>query len=252
MIKPSKWSSGVPPKLKSKEFNLVVDFGCGANPRNPFKARKLIGLDVFEEPPYATSIEIEYTKVSPDGKLPFPDSSVDALTAFDVLEHIPRQSGYSSVNPFIDIMNEIYRVLKPGGLLLAVTPCFPSGAAFQDPTHVNVITPETHKYFSEDVWGRSLGYGFRGVFVSVSVGWYDWPGSFIDLAKVDNHTKVEEKVESYFEGKPPKRGILTRLGLFSVSLLKEGIFSLSTLINKASFGWIRKPSHFMWALRKPE
>ena len=37
-------------------------------------------------------------------------------------------------------MNEIYRVLKPGEMLLHFTPAYPSKEAFQDPTYVNIIT----------------------------------------------------------------------------------------------------------------
>jgi SAM-dependent methyltransferase len=250
LIHPKNWNKGVPVNLEPKIFDLVVDFGCGARPRNPLKANKVVGLDVFEDPPFIVSDELSYMQVSADGKLPFENSSIDALTAFDVLEHIPRQSGNSHTNPFIEIMNEIHRVLRPGGLFLAVTPSFPSGAAFQDPTHVNIISPETYKYFSDDVWGRSLGYGFKGEFVSVSVGWYDWPGSFIDLAiaqsqvasaasaKIDN---VDQKIKVTFP---------SRIKNLFLTATKEVSLLTSLLMKKSSFRLFRKPTHYMWVLRK--
>lgn len=60
-------------------------------------------------------------------------------------------------------MNEISRILRPGGLLYALTPCYPSREAFQDPTHVNFITEKTHVYFTGS---KPLGrmYGFTGNF----------------------------------------------------------------------------------------
>lgn len=72
-------------------------------------------------------------------------------------------------------MSDIWRVLKPGGIFYARTPAYPSAAAFQDPTHVNIITDQTISYFARrpaldgslvDPWGLDLGkrYGFKGEF----------------------------------------------------------------------------------------
>ena len=51
-------------------------------------------------------------------KIPYSDNEFDFVTAFDFIEHIPRiilDNGKVKY-PFIEIMNEIYRVLKPNGL----------------------------------------------------------------------------------------------------------------------------------------
>ncbi len=49
--------------------------------------------------------------------LPFEDASFDIVTAMDIVEHIDRDK---------DAMSEIYRVLKPGGRLLATVPAYMS------------------------------------------------------------------------------------------------------------------------------
>ncbi len=72
--------------------------------------------------------------------------------------------------PFVNLMNEIFRVLKPGGRFYALTPAYPKQSAFVDPTHVNIITRKTHKYFTvPDNWG--VMYGFHGTFEIIRTGW---------------------------------------------------------------------------------
>lgn len=56
--------------------------------------------------------------------IPFSDNYFSSISAIDFLEHIPRQICLGSSNelvyPFINIMNEVWRVLTPGGKFLAV------------------------------------------------------------------------------------------------------------------------------------
>ena len=106
--------------------------------------------------------------------IPFADAYFDSVPAFDFIEHIPRQAvvGDRVTLPFINLMDEIWRVLKPGGLLYAFTPAYPAPEAFQDPTHVNIITAKTHEYFcGREAYGRN--YGFKGDFEATRVQWMD-------------------------------------------------------------------------------
>lgn len=149
-----------------------LDLGCGAVPRNPYGQDELFGVDV------SPSVGIGNTEIRQANltlqAIPFPDQYFDSVSAFDFLEHIPRvmssADGLKTRFPFIELMNEVHRVLKPQGLFYALTPCYPAVEAFQDPTHVNIMTDKTHRYFTgPDPLGRM--YGFTGHFEERRVDW---------------------------------------------------------------------------------
>jgi SAM-dependent methyltransferase len=137
-----------------------LDIGCGINPRNPFYAKNVCGVDLFSDDPRNIKKADLFTE-----KIPYIDNSFDYVTAFDFIEHVPRVIYSPNLRfPFVELMNEIYRVLKPEGLFLAHTPIFPFPASFQDPTHVNIITEDTFpKYFDDSKRFASI-YGFQGAF----------------------------------------------------------------------------------------
>ena len=137
-----------------------LDLGCGKNIRNPFNCESLYGLDIRERP--EENIKTCDLTIEP---IPFEDNFFDCVSAFDFIEHIPRIIYAPNRRfPFIELMSEIYRVLKMGGVFLSVTPAFTQEAAWRDPTHVNIITENTFPLYFDDVncWGRD--YGFRGAF----------------------------------------------------------------------------------------
>lgn len=97
--------------------------------------------------------------------IPFEDNFFDSISAFDFLEHLPRVAvvGQTTTLPFVNLMSEVHRVLKPRGEFYALTPYFPMDSAFCDPTHVNFISLTTVKYFSAPHnWAQM--YGFKGSF----------------------------------------------------------------------------------------
>lgn len=146
-----------------------LDLGCGSQPRNPFNAEDVYGIDVLEN--LATNIRYADLAVDP---IPHDDDFFEYVTAHDFLEHVPRLLyAPQRRNAFVELMNEVYRVLKVGGFFLSLTPAYPHNAAFQDPTHVNVITTETFPCYFDDVNRWAACYGFRGAF---RVRMQEWRG----------------------------------------------------------------------------
>lgn len=142
-----------------------LDLGCGPCPRNPYSCDEVHAVDL------ALSAGIDSSRFAQANlslePIPHPDSSFDSISAFDFLEHVPRVlvtgGGRGTRFPFVELMNEIHRVLKPGGRFYAVTPCYPRPEVFHDPTHVNVITVGTAAYFCGPQPGARM-YGFSGAF----------------------------------------------------------------------------------------
>lgn len=140
-----------------------LDLGCGTTPRNPYDRDQLFGIDIRANLRVNGVVEIAAANLSLT-PIPFPDAFFDSVSAYDFFEHVPRVSldhaTGSSRLPFIDLMNEIWRVLKPGGYLYAVTPAYPHRLAFSDPTHVNFVDDRTVNYFCGD---QPMGamYGFK-------------------------------------------------------------------------------------------
>jgi SAM-dependent methyltransferase len=162
-----------------------LDLGCGSVPRNPYGRARLCGCDLRPMPGFEGH-EFRAANLSLD-PIPWPDHQFTSVSAFDFFEHVPRvlasPDGRSTWFPFIRLMNEVWRVLAPGGRLYALTPAYPRPEAFGDPTHVNIITEQTHTYFcGADTLGRM--YGFDGEFRVLRAEWARLPEAFSATPKV--------------------------------------------------------------------
>lgn len=103
---------------------------------------------------------------------PIEDDSYDRVFAEDVLEHLPSRNSYMTTTPpdnqewfqveYIDgdrtfvsykidclvpVMEEIYRILKPGGYFLLQAPSPGGDFELADPTHVRRVHPEMFNHW---------------------------------------------------------------------------------------------------------
>lgn len=118
----------------SKRNNLwALDLGAAHN-----KAPGFVGVDQYP------GLGVDVVAQLPE-RLPFADDSVGVIRAMDFLEHVADK---------VAVMNELYRLLAPGGLLLSMTPSTDGRGAFQDPTHVAWWNENGFWYFTDPNYSR--------------------------------------------------------------------------------------------------
>lgn len=127
----------------------VLDIGCGAGGKSLYYlslgAKSVTGIDVvekYEDEAYALQNELGLTGfkfyVEDASKMRFPDNSFDTVIMNDAMEHVAKPA---------EVLNEVYRVLKPGGKLYVNFPPYnhPFGAHLSDVIGI----PWVHLFFSD-------------------------------------------------------------------------------------------------------
>ena len=106
---------------------LRIDIGSGVKPRAGF-----YGLDQID----AAGVDIVADLNQPLSLLP--DNCAEHVFSSHALEHVER---------LLPLMDEIYRVMRPGGLLEVIAPHFSNPYYYSDPTHVRFFGLYTMSYF---------------------------------------------------------------------------------------------------------
>jgi SAM-dependent methyltransferase len=97
---------GAGPGWFSHRMSEHLSRDLGLDPRG-----RVLACDLF---PRTFEVEgLECLATGPDGRLPFPDASVDAAVSIEVIEHVE--------DPFA-FLREIARIVKPGGRVIVSTP----------------------------------------------------------------------------------------------------------------------------------
>ena len=117
------------------------------------KPKGYVGLDLREAD---VTCDLEQS-------IPCPDNSVGVVRAYDVLEHL---------HDSIQIMGEIWRVLAPGGWLLASIPSTDGRGAFQDPTHVSFWNENSFGYYTDPAFQRYIPQSAARFQTSRVITWF--------------------------------------------------------------------------------
>lgn len=126
--------------MKVKNENVIsIDLGCGKR-----KIEGSIGVDKINLP----GVDIVHDC---ENGLPFEDNYADEIFSFDFIEHIHRDK-------VINLMNEIWRVLKPSGKFKFKIPDAEKGqGAFQDITHRSLWVRNSFKYYENRYYHDMYG-----------------------------------------------------------------------------------------------
>ena len=161
--------------LSASSKLICIDLGCGTH-----KAEGFIGVDVVA----ADGVDVI---ANLNGYFPFPDNSVDFIKAHDIIEHLPDR---------IHTMNEIWRILKPDGIVDISVPSTDGRGAFQDPTHVSFWNINSFMYYCQEfppyLAGCQSHYGFKGEFSIVNIEEIHSPNQVIHVHAVLKAIKSEE------------------------------------------------------------
>jgi predicted SAM-dependent methyltransferase len=108
----------------------ILDLGCG-NKKRP----GAIGVDFNDR---TAADVIHNLNAFP---YPFDDASVDEVYLDNILEHLDEP---------LKVMEEVYRIVRPGGRVKVIVPYFRSLWAFIDPTHQHFFTVSSFAFYDPD------------------------------------------------------------------------------------------------------
>ncbi len=118
--------------MDSQVKPVIIDLGAG-----PTKYPGSFGFDFCRRAGVDLICNFEQS-------LPLRSDSVDKVYSSHVMEHI---------RDFVGLMEEVYRICKPGATVLISVPYYTSRGAFTDPTHVRFFTENTFQLFEFPTYG---------------------------------------------------------------------------------------------------
>jgi len=86
--------------------------------------------------------------------LPFEDDTFEEIHAYEVLEHTGQQGDWRF---FFAQFSELYRILKPGGVIIGTSPAPRSLWAWGDPGHTRIMSPEAFVFLDQSQYTAQVG-----------------------------------------------------------------------------------------------
>jgi len=130
------------------EISRNLNVGCGEHIIPDTPETQWVHLDKFKR----EGVTVIHDLNDP---LPFGDNSFDLVLASHILEHVEK---------YEQVVRELHRVLKPGGILVVKVPEFPCRAAVADPDHKRYFVPESFFHLTRREIGPASKPELKGLF----------------------------------------------------------------------------------------
>ena len=128
--------------------------GCGSDKRKKITADGTHGFDYVITLDHCALHDPDVLWDLMEMPLPFDDNTFDEIHAYEVLEHTGAQGDYKF---FFKQFSEFWRILKPGGKLLATCPSRHSPWAFGDPSHTRIMQKEQLIFLNQEAYESGVG-----------------------------------------------------------------------------------------------
>jgi len=165
----------------------VFDLGCGAR-----KTQGAFGVDAVRLPGVDLVHDLE------SRPFPLPDDCADEVVLHHVLEHF--------ADP-LPLMEEVWRLTRPGGRVCIRTPHYSGPYAWNDPTHRRAFTSQSFHYFGENRYSYYSQARFAVVAVRLKYLMEEelWPWPYRTWGKavqwlLDRHPTFGERFLCYLAG----------------------------------------------------
>lgn len=200
---------------KAKSKNLaIIDIGCGAGDVMELLAKfgQVLGVDSSKQIAAFNKKMGRKVVVGDITKLDFPQKQFSLVTVLEVLEHLDRDR---------QALEEVWRILKPGGMLVITVPAF----SFLWGSH-DVTAHHKRRYTQKEIEEKLQKTGFKIIKISY-MNTFLFPIIFSVriLKKLFN---IGEGKSDFWEYPPFVNQILKQIFSFEATLLKRTSFPFGT------------------------